>query len=232
MPSEEHPVLLTDAPLNPQRNRERATEIFFETFNVPALFFSIQAVLALYASGRTSGIVLDCGDGVSHAVPVYEGFATPHAIMRTDVAGRDVTRYLQLLLRKEGHIFHTSAEFQIVRQIKEAACYVSLNASREEIEAGNQSSLYTLPDGRVIDIRLARFRAPEILFRPDLVRGRARCARKCTVVAGAQLNPRFGPRAGGAGRSGSSTAAYTNASTMRSNAATLICGEISTKTLS
>ena len=72
-----------------------------------------------YATGRTTGVVLDAGDGVTHAVPIYEGFAMPHSVMRADVAGRDVTRYLQLLLRKEGHHFHTSAEFEVVRTIKE-----------------------------------------------------------------------------------------------------------------
>ena len=80
--SEQHPVLLTEAPLNPQINREQAAQIFFETFNVPALYISVQAVLSLYASGRTTGVVLDVGDGVSHTVPVYEGFAIPYAIKR------------------------------------------------------------------------------------------------------------------------------------------------------
>ena len=74
--SEEHPVLLTEAPLNPRRNREKAAEIFFETFNVPALFVSLQAVLSLYATGRTTGVVLDAGDGVTHAVSnIFLGFS-------------------------------------------------------------------------------------------------------------------------------------------------------------
>lgn len=171
--SEEHPVLLTEAPLNPRRNREKAAEIFFETFGAPALFVSAQAILALYASGRTTGVVLDSGDGVTHAVPVYEGFALPHAVMRSDVAGRDVTEHLALQLRKNGHIFHTSAEREVVRQIKEKECYLALNPAKEENVEHDKGSphahLYRLPDGNTISLGNERFRAPEILFQPSQV---------------------------------------------------------------
>jgi len=165
---EEHPVLLTEAPLNPRGNREKAAEIFFETFNAPALFVSMQAVLSLYATGRITGVVLDSGDGVTHAVPIYEGFAMPHSIMRVDVAGRDVSRYLKLLLRKEGHNFKTTSEFEIVRTIKEKVCYLAQNPQKEE-SLENERGLYMLPDGSQIEIGKARFRAPEVLFRPDLI---------------------------------------------------------------
>ncbi|KAK9428810.1 actin family [Lipomyces doorenjongii] len=185
--SEEHPVLITEAPLNPRQNRKRTAEIFFETFNVPALFVSVQAVLALYASGRTTGLVLDAGDGVCHSVPVYEGFAVSSAVRRIDVAGRDVTQELAVLLRKHaGVAMHTSAEREIVRQIKEKMCYVALDLRKEEREtrkserrggsatAGASGGTpaadeYTLPDGSVIRLGPERFRAPEVLFDPSLI---------------------------------------------------------------
>ncbi|BES99278.1 unnamed protein product [Nesidiocoris tenuis] len=166
--AEEHPVLLTEAPLNPKKNREKAAEIFFETFNVPALYVSMQAVLSLYATGRTTGVVLDSGDGVTHAVPIYEGFAMPHSIMRVDIAGRDVSRYLRLLLRKEGVNLKTTAEFEVVKTIKEKTCYLSSNLQKEE-SADMEKYQYALPDGSTLDIGPARFRAPEVLFRPDLI---------------------------------------------------------------
>lgn len=175
--SEEHPVLITEAPLNPRQNRDTAAQILFETFNVPALYTSIQAVLSLYASGRTTGIVLDAGDGVSHAVPVYEGFAIPSSIRRIDVAGRDVTEHLQTLLRKGGSVFHTSAEKEIVKQIKEKTSYVALDPKREEKEwttaasRGGESKAveYSLPDGQKLNVGAERFRAPEILFDPGII---------------------------------------------------------------
>lgn len=165
--------MLTEAPLNPRTNRDTAAQIFFETFNVPALFTSIQAVLSLYASGRTTGIVLDSGDGVSHAVPVYEGFAMPSSIRRIDVAGRDVTEHLQMLLRKSGTVFHTSAEKEVVRIIKEKTAYISLDPKREEKEWASggtaKSEDYTLPDGSILKLGPERFRAPEVLFDPEII---------------------------------------------------------------
>jgi len=165
--SEEHPVLLTEAPLNPRKNREKAAEIFFETFNVPALFVSLQAVLSLYATGRTTGVVLDSGDGVTHSVPIYEGFALPHSIMRSDVAGRDVTRYLKLLLRQEGLCLHTSAELEVVRTMKEKTCYLASSLHREETSDVARLP-YVLPDGSTFSVGQARFKAPEVLFKPEL----------------------------------------------------------------
>ncbi|KAH8345544.1 hypothetical protein KR084_008903 [Drosophila pseudotakahashii] len=178
------PALLTEAPLNPKRNREKMTEIMFEHFQVPALYVAIQAVLSLYATGRTVGIVVDSGDGVTHTVPIYEGFALPHASVRVDLAGRDLTDFLCKLLLEKGVKLGTSAEREIVRDIKEKLCYVSMNYEQEmELEQKQKQQIaldinrklekpedsYELPDGQRICLGSERFRCPEALFQPSLL---------------------------------------------------------------
>ena len=155
------------------------TEICFETFEVPAYYLAIQAVLSLYSSGRTTGLVLDAGDGVTHTVPIYEGYALPHAIERNDLAGRDLTEYMRKLLNEVGLNFSSSAESETIRDIKEKLCYVALDYEAEmegkfwRYLAYNNSTqnnkAYELPDGQVITVSSQRFRCPEALFKPMMI---------------------------------------------------------------
>jgi actin-related protein 2 len=165
-------ILLTEPPMNPLRNRERMAEVMFERYNFGGVYVAIQAVLALYAQGLSSGVVVDSGDGVTHIVPVYESTVLNHLTRRLDVAGRDVTRNLIALLLRRGYALNRTADFETVRQIKEKLCYVSYDLALDQKLSEETTVLvesYTLPDGRVIRVGSERFEAPECLFQPHLV---------------------------------------------------------------
>ena len=166
---DEHPILLTEGPLNAKANREKMTRIMFETFNVPCLYVSQQPVCALYASGKTTGVVLDSGEGITHTVPIYEGYAIPSAVQRIPLSGSNLTEYLREILKERGLSFTTPAELEIVRDIKESICYVVTDydaAMKEADESHSCEKNYELPDGRKILIGNERFRCSEIMFQP------------------------------------------------------------------
>lgn len=165
-------ILLTEPPMNPLRNREQMCEVMFERYGFGGVYVAIQAVLALYAQGLSSGVVVDSGDGVTHIVPVYESTVLNHLTRRLDVAGRDVTRNLIALLLRRGYALNRTADFETVRQIKEKLCYVSYDLELDQRLSEDTTVLvesYTLPDGRVIRVGSERFEAPECLFQPHLV---------------------------------------------------------------
>ncbi|KAA8906204.1 hypothetical protein DIURU_001146 [Diutina rugosa] len=171
-PTQGQKVLLTEPPMNPLRNREEMVRIMFEKYQFDGVYVAIQAVLALYAQGHTSGVVVDSGDGVTHIVPVYESTVLNHQTTRLDVAGRDVTKHLISLLLGRGYAFNRTADFETVRQIKEKLCYVSYDLKFDKKLADETTTLvesYELPDGRVIKVGHERYLAPECLFQPHLV---------------------------------------------------------------
>lgn len=169
---DERAVMLTEAPLNPKANREKMQQILFETFNVPAMYIATSALLALFASGRTAGVSLEMGDGVCHAVPILEGKIAPSTVLQMDLAGRSLTDYAMKLLSEQGYCFTTTAEREIVRDIKEKLCFVSKDFDADLDIVANSSSLekvYDLPDGQSITVGKMRFLCPEALFQPSLL---------------------------------------------------------------
>jgi len=169
---EEQPVLLSERTLNPKENREKMTEIMFEGFNVPALFINNTAVLSLYASGKSTGFVVDSGYGGTDCVPVYEGYALKHWIQKLDIAGKKITDYLMKILSESGYTFSTPSDREIVTDMKHNHAYVCYNIEEEFDTASQSNSLekrYTLPDGNIIALTTEHFRCTEPLFNPSLL---------------------------------------------------------------
>eukprot|EP01012_Entosiphon_sulcatum_P031593 TRINITY_DN4009_c0_g1_i1.p1 TRINITY_DN4009_c0_g1~~TRINITY_DN4009_c0_g1_i1.p1 ORF type:complete len:392 (+),score=68.24 TRINITY_DN4009_c0_g1_i1:171-1346(+) len=168
----EHKIMLTEPPMNSRKGREKMVELLMEHYKFSHLYVGMSAVLSLYAQGLLTGLVVDTGDGVTHTVPVVEGFLLGKAVKRIDLGGRDVTDYLIKLLLRRGYAFNSTADFDTVRQIKERFCYVSCDhdlESRLAYETTVLEKSYELPDGRVLRIGMERFEAPEVLFQPHLV---------------------------------------------------------------
>lgn len=164
----EHPILISEAILNPYSNREKIANILFENFNISALFFAAQPILSLFSTSSISGAVLESGDGVSQSCVVYEGFAVPCSYERYDFGGRDVSEYLKILLKKSGYNFYNSSELRIINKIKENVCYCVQNIETAK-KISETTTDYFLPDGRNIKLDEEKEIAPEILFNPLLI---------------------------------------------------------------
>ena len=183
---EDHPVFLTETPLNPKASREKMTQVMFETFNVPAFYISNQAVLSLSASGCTTGLALTSGD-VTFAVPVYEGFSLPHATLQSDISGPELTEYLawneatHLHLRWNARWFETlrrnfamspwssRRNFRWLKVVWIWKGAMSCLTDRSSTLAANGTSFSSLVK-RALTYSCSRFRVPEALFQPSLLR--------------------------------------------------------------
>ena len=169
----DHPVLLTDAALNPKANRQKMVQIMFEEFNVPALYIANEAVLALYkATGRATGIVLHSVDDVTHVVPIYEGYVVSDAIIRLNYAENDLINYLMKILTERKCEITSTVATDIVTNSNFNLCYVALDYQAELNSAESSIDLvkqYELKNGEVIEINNERFRCCEALFDPKLI---------------------------------------------------------------
>lgn len=128
---EEHPLILPIPSLMPHYNKEKICQIMFENFNVPALQLFPEGICAAAAAGRTTALVLIMGETNTYAVPVWEGADLPHAALRLDVGGRDLTDYLMKIMTERGYSFTTTAERDIVRDMKEKLTYVAVDFEGE-----------------------------------------------------------------------------------------------------
>lgn len=187
---EEHAVLVSDPPLSPHTNREKYAEMLFETFSTPAMHIAYQSRLSMYSYGRTSGLVVEVGHGVSYVVPIYEGYPLPSITGRLDYAGSDLTAYLMGLMNNSGKYF-TEDQIGIVEDIKKKCCFVALDPIEEKkVPATEHTIQYTLPDGQVINLCQERFLCSEMFFKPSLIKSMqlglhtqtVSCLHKCDIA--------------------------------------------------
>ena len=170
---EEHPLLITEPPLNLKTNREKIAELIFEDFKSPALYLGNQGMMALFAANCSTGLSVSVGNGLTHVVPVSDGLALTHATIQLDYAGQDLTDLLMTLLTEQGHSFSRAVDREHVCAAKEALCYVAFDfdAEMQAVRGGEEdvTKTHTLPDGTKITLGEERFRSPEVLFQQSMV---------------------------------------------------------------
>lgn len=167
---EEFNVLNSEVSYVPGACREMMLQLLMEKFNVLGYNAQPSGILAVMGYGHTNSLILECGDGVTEAFPVYEGHAFPDTIKRMEIGGKDVTMNLQKLMYEKGYSFTTYSEIDTIRRLKEDHCSVwpDSNTLDTATSSSMQLDTFTLPDGQQISIGEEKFKAPEILFRPSL----------------------------------------------------------------
>lgn len=163
-------MLLTEIAQNPEINREKITQIIFEVFNIPAFYLASQPTLSLYSSGNITGVVVDSGDSLTTAVPIYEGYSLPYAIKTLNFGGRDITDFLVNSLKQKGFNVSSFIDKECARDIKEKFCYSSLNYAQELSSMDSSDNFnYTFPDGSEVVIGTEKIMCPEALFDPEIL---------------------------------------------------------------
>lgn len=168
---EEISILITEAPLNSKQNRAKLAEILFETFNVERIHIANTAMLGLYSYGKTSGIVLDSGFGITSTVPVYEGYPLPHASLKINFGGENLSETLLSMIQHNINKNYKNLKGRLLADdIKEKLGYIALNSEEEEkhyLENLGREESYTLPDNVKIRLGPELFKHSEFIFRPQ-----------------------------------------------------------------
>jgi len=182
---EDHFFLLTEPPLNAPENREYTAEIMFETFNVPGLYIAVQAVLALAASWTSknvkertlTGTVIDSGDGVTHVIPVAEGYVIGSSIKHIPLAGRDISAFVQQLMRERNEPIPPEHSMEVAKRVKEQYSYVCPDIVKEYAKYDAEPSKWIRQYEGIhgvtkkpftCDVGYERFLGPEIFFNPEI----------------------------------------------------------------
>ena len=194
---QDHPVCIVIPPWASQQSE--LSTFFFEKFNIPALFITDHATVILYASGRTTGLVVDFGETITYESAYYEGFHIPQSLMIQHYGGKDIDHYLSYLLRCRGIELVSAAAREITRAIKEKLCYVAHNPN-EELKLAQENSKtseiekeHILPDGEKLKVSSERFLAPEIFFEPQNFTSEKLAVPEAIVQAVSQCDPDLQP---------------------------------------
>jgi len=169
--AEENPILMTETPFNPKMNREKMTQVMFESLNSPSFYLAKHPVMAMLASGRQAGVILDLGGQEAHVIPIWEGYFIPTASFgKTFINGTDLTYYLMKLLSNKGINISTCAERDCIKSMKENLCYCPIDYELEMKKPNipDMQRFFQLPDGKTIILDQERYQCPELLFRPNL----------------------------------------------------------------